>query len=150
MTITIRQPQAEDWPQWQQLYAQYADFYQVESTVQMRAKVWDWIADPGKPFYCQVAVNRQQHILGLIHYRSMPSPLRATEVGFLDDLFVAPDARRQGVAKALLLALQREAIAQQWPCVRWITAHDNHTAQALYQQLASKTHWLTYQMDPSA
>ncbi len=28
--------------------------------------------------------------------------------------------------------------------VRWITAEDNHTAQRLYDDMAEKTTWVTY------
>jgi hypothetical protein len=33
--------------------------------------------------------------------------------------------------------------------VRWITADDNHPAQALYDQVATRTHWVTYDAAPA-
>jgi hypothetical protein len=44
-----------------------------------------------------------------MHCREMPSPLRGKYVGFLDDLFVAPHARGQGVVEALYDALRKFA-----------------------------------------
>jgi len=81
-----------------------------------------------------------------MHCREMPSPLRGARVGFLDDLFVAPDARGQGVVEALYDALRELGRAQGWPFIRWITAEDNARARAVYDKLSAKTHWVTYQM----
>jgi len=76
----------------------------------------------------------------------MPSPLRGKTVGFLDDLFVDPAARGNGVVDALFEALNREADARGWPFVRWITADDNYRGRSVYDKLAKKTQWNTYQM----
>jgi GNAT superfamily N-acetyltransferase len=70
-------------------------------------------------------------------------------IGFLDDLFVVPEARGSGVAKRLLEAVAAEAAARGWAKVRWITAEDNAPARALYDQVATRTAWVTYEM-PSA
>ncbi len=43
-------------------------------------------------------------LVGLAHYRAMPSPLRRVNVGFLDDLFVAPASRGGNIGGALLNA----------------------------------------------
>ena len=49
-------------------------------------------------------------------------------------------------ADAMFDALAQQARRQGWPIVRWITADDNHRARAVYDRLADKTHWVTYQM----
>ncbi|WP_238377070.1 hypothetical protein [Neptunomonas antarctica] len=33
-----------------------------------------------------------------------------------------------------------------WPLVRWITAENNYRARSVYDKLATKTHWQTYQL----
>ena len=51
-----------------------------------------------------------------------------------------------GVARALidrLAELARESGAAK---VRWVTAADNVTAQRLYDDLADRTEWLTYDL----
>ncbi|WP_027858686.1 GNAT family N-acetyltransferase [Marinobacterium jannaschii] len=146
MAIQLMSPQAADREQWQQLYCGYAGFYQVPMDQQILDRVWGWIFDPQTPFYALIAKDDSGRVLGLMHYRAMPSPLRGAEVGFLDDLFVHPDVRGRGVVDALFDALQSAAAEKGWPFVRWITAEDNHRAQAVYAKVADKTQWQTWQM----
>jgi ribosomal protein S18 acetylase RimI-like enzyme len=80
-----------------------------------------------------------------MHCRQMPSPLRGALVGFLDDLYVHPEARGQGVVEALYEALNELGREQGWPFVRWITAENNYRGRAVYDRLSEKTHWVTYQ-----
>jgi ribosomal protein S18 acetylase RimI-like enzyme len=63
------------------------------------------------------------------------SSVSARRLWILNDLFVAPEARRLGVAKALLQRAREHG--QQTGVVRLTlqTAHDNSKAQALYESL---------------
>lgn len=36
-----------------------------------------------------------------------------------------------------------------WSVVRWITAEDNYRARAMYDGVATKTAWATYDMHPT-
>jgi ribosomal protein S18 acetylase RimI-like enzyme len=84
--------------------------------------------------------------VGLAHYRPVPRPLAASAGGYLDDLYVAPQARGSGVVDALLDRLREIARERGWTVVRWITADDNHRARAKYDQVATRTMWVTYDM----
>lgn len=85
--------------------------------------------------------------IGLAHVRPVPSPLRGASGGFLDDLFVDPAARGTGAFECLMAAVHDLAATEGWPQVRWITAADNARAQAAYDRVATKTDWVTYQLD---
>ena len=146
MTVTVGPPLWTDREQWETLYRGYAEFYRVPMTDDILDTVWGWVHDTDNPFFGLVARSADGELLGLMHCRAMPSPLRGVEVGFLDDLFVAEHARGQGVAEALFDALKLLGRAEGWPFVRWITAEDNDRARAVYDRLAEKTHWITYQM----
>jgi hypothetical protein len=54
------------------------------------------------------------------------------------------------VADALFEAIDRIAVDRQWPVVRWTTADDNYQARPVYDRLATRTTWITYDMDTSA
>jgi len=82
--------------------------------------------------------------VGLAHFRAFLRPLAAETGGYLDDLFVAPEARGQGVAGALIAAVAAEGRARGWGILRWITARDNATARALYDRVGAATDWVTY------
>ena len=89
---------------------------------------------------------RDGRIVGLAHYRGEPSPSRGMDVGFLNDLFVDPDARGGRIGEALLEELRRICGARGWPVMRWITADDNYRARTLYDRVAKKTAWNLYEM----
>jgi ribosomal protein S18 acetylase RimI-like enzyme len=61
-----------------------------------------------------------------------------TELVYLYDLFVAPEARRRGVAKALMDAARKHAIHRRAGRLQLETAVDNLAAQALYESLGWK------------
>ena len=68
------------------------------------------------------------------------SSVSATHVWILNDLLVLPDARRGGVARALLSAAADFARADGALRLELETDHDNHTAQALYHAMG----WTLY------
>ncbi len=148
MSIQITELTQADQTKWRQLYMGYADFYQVPMTDEILDTVWGWIFNPERPFYALVARDEQGQLLGLMHYRAMPSPIRGTEMGFLDDLYVSPQVRGTGVVDSLFNALEQAAQEKGWPIVRWITSEHNYRARAVYDRLADKTDWLTYQLAP--
>ncbi len=145
--VNVVVPGADDEQQWRDLYRGYADFYQVEMNDQIMDNVWDWIHDDNNPFYCIVAKDKNETLLGFMHFRAMPSPLRGATVGFLDDLFVLPEARGKGVVTALYDDLKKQGKEKGWPLIRWITADNNYRARSVYDKLSDKTHWVTYQLD---
>ncbi|MCB5170406.1 GNAT family N-acetyltransferase [Streptomyces bambusae] len=146
----VRPARAEDFPQWRVLYRGYADFYGVAQTEEAAERVWSWIHDPGHEVNALVAEDADGRLVGLAHYRPFARPLSATVGCFLDDLFVAPDSRGSGAADLLLAALRETAAERGWSVVRWITADDNHRARAKYDQVATRTMWITYDMTPPA
>ena len=146
MTINVDLLTDDDRAQWEPLYHGYAEFYQVPMNDEILDTVWGWIHDDDNPFFGLIAKNENGRALGLMHCRQMASPLRGALVGFLDDLFVSPEARGQGVVESLYEALNELAQQQGWPFVRWITAENNYRGRAVYDKLSDKTHWVTYQM----
>jgi GNAT superfamily N-acetyltransferase len=136
---------------WERLYAGYAEFYRVTQTPEMRARVWGWIHDPAHEVEGFVAEDASGRAIGLAHFRAFARPLSATVGGYLDDLFVAPEARGGGpsqrgqrVADALIEAVAEEGRRRGWSVIRWITADDNYRGRGVYDRLATRTMWITY------
>jgi GNAT superfamily N-acetyltransferase len=130
--------------EWEALYAGYADFYRVVQTPRMRATVWRWIMDPAHEVKAFIAEDAAGKAIGLAHFRPFARPLSASTGGFLDDLFVAPGHRGAGVADALIEAVAEEGRRRGWSLIRWITADDNYRGRAVYDRLATRTMWITY------
>ena len=142
--IRIRAPEAADREAWERLYQGYAAFYQVEQGAEMRARVWSWLQDPAHESRGLVAEAGDGTLIGLTHFRPYARPLAASTGCFLDDLFVTPEARGSGAAARLIEAVREIAQAQGWTVVRWITQEDNYRARGLYDRVAEKTGWVTY------
>ena len=148
MTISIQTPSHADRDDWERLYRGYAQFYQVPMNDRILQNVWEWISDGGKEFYCIMAKDESGAGVGLMHYRAMPSPLRGTMAGFLDDLYVEPAARGGGVVNRLFEELRARARQHGWPVVRWITRDNNYRARSVYDRVATRTDWITYELNP--
>ncbi|WP_439596916.1 GNAT family N-acetyltransferase [Falsiroseomonas sp.] len=129
---------------WERLYAGYAAFYRVEQTAEMRARVWGWIMDPAHEVKALVAEDADGTALGLAHYRPFARPLAAGTGGFLDDLFVDPAQRGRRIADALIEAVAEIGRQRGWGVIRWITADDNYRGRGVYDRLATRTMWITY------
>jgi GNAT superfamily N-acetyltransferase len=146
MRVTIRPIEPKDRAEWGVLYAAYAEFYKVTQTPDMRNRVWTWLNDPAHETKGFVAETDDGKLIGLTHYRPFARPLSATTGGFLDDLFVTPEARGSGAARLLIEAVAKEGQKRGWSIIRWITAENNYRARSLYDQMAVKTQWATYDM----
>ena len=145
-----RPAEVADFEAWEELFAGYCEFYERPSSPEHRRRVWSWIE--AGTIHCLLAVPGDTAegggvAVGLAHVRPAPSPLRGASVGFLDDLFIVPAARGIGAFECLMAAVRDLAATEGWPQVRWITAADNARAQAAYDRVATKTDWVTYQLD---
>jgi len=141
--VAIRAVSANDHADWAALYAGYAAFYGVAQTEAMRATVWGWLMDANHGTEGLVAVL-DGRVVGITHYRAFARPLSASVGGFLDDLFVGPEARGSGAAEALIAGVADVGRKRGWTLIRWITAEDNYRARGLYDRVAEKAKWVTY------
>ncbi len=148
MSVTVVPVGERHRADWERLYAGYAAFYKVEQTQAMRERVWGWIHDPAHEVRGFVAEDEGGRAVGLAHFRPFARPLSATVGGFLDDLFVSPEARGGRVADALIEALAEEGRRRGWSVIRWITADDNYRGRGVYDRLATRTMWITYDKKP--
>ena len=144
--ISIASPRPEDYPDWRRLYAGYATFYKMPMDDEIAGRVWRWLLDPQHILEALLARDGRQ-VVGLAHFRAMPRPLTGTMAGFLDDLFVDPRWRGKRVADRLLTAIAAHGRAQGWTLIRWLTGDDNSRGRGVYDRLARRTMWITYQMD---
>jgi GNAT superfamily N-acetyltransferase len=76
------------------------------------------------------------------------SSLRGARIAVLEDLFVAPEARGKGAADALIEASASRARESGAPVMTWLTAPDNHRAQAVYDRVGGKSAaFLEYELE---
>ena len=141
----IREIQLKDKVQCEKLYKGYADFYKVEINDKILQTIWSWLHDKSHDVEGLV-YEVEDKIIGLAHYRRMPSPLRGQYIGFLDDLFVDPKYRGQKIGEKLINQMKEISISRGWNLVRWITRNDNTKAKSLYDRVSEKTTWDVYEL----
>jgi GNAT superfamily N-acetyltransferase len=66
------------------------------------------------------------------------SSLKAARIGYLEDLFVAPDARGRGIAEALIELCAARCRELGMPALQWQTAPDNLRAQQVYNRTGAE------------
>lgn len=131
---------------WNILYEAYAGFYKVDQDQAMRDRTWSWIME-GR-ITCLMALNEEARPVGFAHVREFLRPLSATVAGYLDDLFVDPGQRGGGAVDQLFDAARALGREKNWSVIRWITSDDNYRARSVYDRIAKRTNWITYDLAP--
>jgi GNAT superfamily N-acetyltransferase len=144
MTFEIRNTRDRDFFNWLPLFADYGAFYGTPVADEKALLVWSWITEETHGLSALVAQDENGALVGLAHYRTFARPLAGGTGIYIDDLFVAPDSRGNGIATALIERVTEIARAQRSGIVRWVTAPDNDEAQVLYDKVADRTDWVTY------
>lgn len=147
MPIQVRPIEHGEFFPWHAVYTGYGEFYEKPLHDEKAVLVWSWIIDDANELECLVALEGsgdETQIVGLAHFREFARPLDGTRGIYLDDLFVLPEKRKQGIATALIEGVAAVGRSRKASVLRWITAKDNETARALYDQVAEKTKWVTY------
>ena len=107
----VRHVRRDEFEPWTRLYRGYAAFYHWPTSDEHQRQIWGWIHDDGTVEALVAAPvdgdgNETGEIQGLAHLREWVRPLRGVKCGYLDDLFVDPDASRLGRRRC---ALRRDA-----------------------------------------
>jgi GNAT superfamily N-acetyltransferase len=131
---------------WARLFVAYGVFYETAFTQEIVDAVFENLTDATTDVQAIVA-ERDDTLIGFAHFRRQYDTFTAGPGWYLDDLFVSPEARGSGAATALIDALRELAAGNGGGTVRWITAEDNTTAQRVYDRVAKRTTWVTYEME---
>ena len=140
--LIVRPLRDGDWRGWAPLWADYLDFYGAWLGQEVWDAQWDRLL-AGDPFFALVA-EREGRLLGLCHCILHDHGWRLERVVYLQDLFVAPEARGLGVGRALIEAAYAEADRRGAPYVYWLTNEDNRDARALYDRVGRHTPFTRY------
>lgn len=83
-------------------------------------------------------------LVGFAVVFNLPEAISGGWCGLLDDLYVAPDARRQGLARDMLEIVFRHGQQQKWTHLRWLVPETDAPAIALYQRVADEAPWRSF------
>ncbi len=127
------------------LWQGYLDYYGVTLAPEVTAATWARLMDPASPVKARLA-EAGGKVRGFAVHLHHPSTWVLTEDCYLEDLFVAPDARGQGLGRALIDDLIALARARGWGRVYWHTRIDNERARALYDQYVGWDDHIRYRL----
>jgi ribosomal protein S18 acetylase RimI-like enzyme len=144
--MDVRAVAPTDRAAWTALFTEYGDFYHSTFDERVLDGVWSWLMDESHEVNGIVAV-REGSVVGFAHYRRLADTFTAGPSWFLDDLYVSPEARGAGAATSLIEGVTEIAAARGGGTLRWITAADNKTAQNVYDRVAQRTSWVTFEKE---
>jgi ribosomal protein S18 acetylase RimI-like enzyme len=82
--------------------------------------------------------------VGLANYVLHPYTWGPAQVCYLEDLYVAPEARGAGVGRRLIEHLVEEGRQRGWARVYWHTREDNADARRLYDRFGPADGFVRY------
>ena len=146
MTDTIiRDATPADEGGWRQLWAQYLDFYEVTLTPEVTAATWARLMDPASPVKARLAFDAGRMVGFAIHLHH-PSTWVIGDDCYLEDLYLAPEARGKGIGRRLIEDLMELARAAGWQRLYWHTDEGNVVARRLYDRFAPSDGHIRYRL----
>lgn len=143
MNTIVRPFQPADRERWNELWRGYLQFYKHDLPTDLTELTWRRLLDPAHPFQGFAALDGER-IAGIVHFHVHASTWARFGYCYLEDLFVDPACRGQGLGRTLIEAVFRAADEQGAERVYWHTENTNEGAQHLYRQVAELTPFVQY------
>lgn len=134
MTLTIRPLQADDFPQWLPLWDGNNMGQRNEAVT---TETWARLTDTGSAVHGLCATEKGK-LVGLVHYILHPTTGSIAPVCYMQDVYVMPEHRLKGIARALVEKVAETGRREKWARMYWLAEAENKAAQALYKELGVK------------
>ncbi|BDU22530.1 GNAT family N-acetyltransferase [Dyella sp. GSA-30] len=141
--IKIKAIDVCDFDIWLPLWKGYQRFYDVDIQESVTHQTWARFLDPMEPMHAALAMVNDR-ASGLVHSIYHRSTWTAGDDCYLQDLFVAEDARGDGIGRALIEHVYEDAKRRGAPRVYWQTHESNHNAMQLYDRMADRSPFIQY------
>jgi len=141
--IVIRPLARDERAAWEPLWQGYQTFYEVALTDETSDVAWARLHDPAEPMHI-LGAYVDGKLVGIAHYLFHRSFWSIGDYCYLQDLFVAKEARNLGAGRALIAVVEREARAAGASRIYWLTQETNTSARALYDQVADRSGFIQY------
>jgi len=142
-SIEIKAIDNKDFDIWFPLWKSYQRFYGVDIPESVTLETWARFLAPDEPMHAALAMAGEQ-AMGLVHSVYQRSTWTTNGDCYLQDLFVADDARGGGIGRALIEHVYAEARRRGAARVHWLTHESNHKARQLYDRVAVRSGFIQY------
>lgn len=144
MSLAIRSLAPADRVAWGMLWAGYLAFYDTSLPAAQFDLHFARLVNPAHPEWHALVADGADGPVGLAHVLLHPHGWQAADTAYLQDLFVAPDARGMGAGRALIEGVYDLADRLGAQGVYWTTQHFNADARALYDRVGRVTPFIKY------
>jgi GNAT superfamily N-acetyltransferase len=141
MSVRIAALAAADHSRWLELARGYKAFYQTAVTDAGYARAWQRLLANDRVW--GLGAHLGGKLVGITHYLFHTGTWN-DQVCYLQDLFVDPELRGRGVARALIEAVATEARGRGAEKLYWLTQTHNTNARALYDKVAKYNDFIRY------
>ena len=128
---------------WLPLWQGYQQFYQVQLSEALSQLTWQRLTSAEPTHMYGFALQLDEHIVGIVHVNEHSSTWTEKPYAYLQDLYVVPEKRSQGCARALIEHVYAHCLLH---CDRvyWLTQESNTRARILYDRIARATGFIQY------
>lgn len=121
MVIDIREVRPHDKAEWLQLWQGYTRFYGSPQPEEVTECTWQRMLDVNSSVLGRVAVV-DDAVVGFAICVLHEGTWVTTPICYLEDLFVDPAFRGQGIARTMIKSLQSEGADKGWSRLYWLRA----------------------------
>lgn len=129
--MKIRAITSDDFPEWLALWNANNQGHKDEAVT---TQTWARLNDDSADVYALVAEDKDA-LVGLVQYILHPTTGSVENVCYMQDVFVSPERRDQGIARKMIQELERIGRHAKWARIYWLAEQNNEAAQALYKSL---------------
>jgi GNAT superfamily N-acetyltransferase len=141
--VVLRPVGRDERTAWEPLWAGYLKFYKAKLPPENTDITWIRLHDAAEPMHV-LGAYVDGKLTGIVHYLFHRSTWMPDDYCYLQDLFVADDARGLGLGRALIEAVYEKAREAGSTRVYWLTHETNAQARILYDQVAENLGFIQY------
>jgi GNAT superfamily N-acetyltransferase len=146
--VEIRDAAIEDLEELLPLMRAYCEFYESDPPDDGLWTMASALIEDDSQGFMLIARDSTGAAVGFATVDWKWSCLKGARVGYLEDLFVTPDARGGGIADTLIETCAERCRRRGMPAMQWLTQPDNHRAQAVYDRIGGTSGtYLEYELD---
>ena len=133
--MKIKSISKHDYEEWYPLWQENCQ-HQISDDV--TKETWRRICAKNEPVWGLGVFDDQGNLQGFLHYIMHPTTGFKEYACYMQDVFVATQSRRQGLAKRLIWELHDIGKTEKWARIYWFSQKSDKAVQNLYKNLGIK------------